>query len=188
MYLISLYFDEKTNRLLQRYIDKIAQQTGNTFMIDYQVPPHMTVSAVEARSAEQLRPAFEDLCGRLSQGKIRFVSIGQLLPYVMYVTPVLNEYLQELSRSVYDAIGDLLETRVSNYYRPFSWLPHVTMGKTLSKEQMAVAFGVLQEVFVPFDALVTEVGLAKVNPHADIVRTKLRKDSGTDQSLTIAKV
>lgn len=145
MYLISLYFDEKTNRLLQRYIDKIAQQTGNTFMIDHQVPPHMTVSAVEARSAEQLRSAFEDLCGRLSQGKIRFVSIGQLLP-------------------------------------------HVTMGKTLSKEQMAVAFGVLQEVFVPFDALVTEVGLAKVNPHADIVRTKLRKDSGTDQSLTIAKV
>lgn len=188
MYLISLYFDEKTNRLLQRYIDKIAQQTGNTFMIDHQVPPHMTVSAVEARSAEQLRPAFEDLCGRLSQGKIRFVSVGQLLPYVMYVTPVLNEYLQELSGAVYDAMSGIPETKVSKYYQPFSWLPHVTMGKTLSKEQMAVAFGVLQEVFVPFDALVTEVGLAKVNPHADIVRTKLRKDSGTDQSLTIAKV
>ena len=172
MYLISLYFDEKTNRLLQRFIDKIAQQTGNTFMTEHQVPPHMTVSAVEARSAEQLRPAFEDLCGRLSQGRIRFVSVGQLLPYVMYVTPVLNEYLQELSRSVYDAMGDLPETRVSNYYRPFSWLPHVTMGKTLSKEQMTVAFGVLQ-----FDALVTEVGLAKVNPHVDIVRTKLREDS-----------
>ncbi len=186
MYLISLYFDEKTNRLLQRYIDKIAQQTDNTFMIDHQVPPHMTVSAVEARAAEQLRSAFEGLCGRLSQGKIRFVSIGQLLPYVMYVTPVLNEYLQELSGAVYDAMRGIPETKVSKYYQPFSWLPHVTMGKTMSKEQMKIAFGVLQEVFVPFDAWVTELGLAKVNPHADIVRAKLREDSRAAQSLSNA--
>lgn len=176
MYLISLYFDEKTNHLLQRYIDKIAQQAGNTFMIGHRVPPHMTISAVEARSVELLRPAFESLREQLSQGRIRFVSIGQILPYVMYVTPVLNEYLQELSKVVYDAMSDIPETRVSNYYRPFSWLPHVTMGKTLSREQMVTAFGVLQEMFVPFDALVTEIGLAKVNPHADIARIKLKID------------
>lgn len=33
MYLISCYFDEKTNRILQRYIDQAAAKTGNTFMM-----------------------------------------------------------------------------------------------------------------------------------------------------------
>jgi len=36
------------------------------------------------------------LKGKLISGKINFVSVGQLLPYVMYATPVLNEYLSEL--------------------------------------------------------------------------------------------
>ena len=95
MYLISVYFDEKTNRILQRYIDQIAAKTGNTFMTDHHVPPHMTISAIEARSVELLRPVFLDLQGNIKQGKIRFVSVGQLLPYVMYATPVLNAYLQD---------------------------------------------------------------------------------------------
>ena len=32
MYLVSVYFDEKTNRILNRYIRIIAEKTGNTFM------------------------------------------------------------------------------------------------------------------------------------------------------------
>ena len=31
MYLVSAYFDEKTNMILQRYIDQIAEKTGNGF-------------------------------------------------------------------------------------------------------------------------------------------------------------
>lgn len=42
MYLISIYFDKQTNKTLQWYIDKIAEKTGNHFMIENRVPPHMT--------------------------------------------------------------------------------------------------------------------------------------------------
>ena len=93
MYLISVYFDQKTNQILQRYINQIAVKTGNTFMTDNQVPPHMTISAIEAKSAEILKPGFMSLKGKITQGMVSFVSVGQLLPYVMYVTPVLNGYL-----------------------------------------------------------------------------------------------
>ena len=41
MYLISIYFDEKTNKILQRYIDRIAEKSGNSFMIENKVPPHI---------------------------------------------------------------------------------------------------------------------------------------------------
>ena len=69
MYLISVYFDEKTNSILQRYINQISEKTGNRFMTDNNVPPHMTISSIEARSVDVLVPAFEELRGNIKAGE-----------------------------------------------------------------------------------------------------------------------
>lgn len=175
MYLISAYFDDKTNRILQGYMKRIAAKTGNSFMMDNHVPPHMTISSIEARSVEILRPAFLGLQGQIRQGRIQFVSVGQLLPYVMYATPVLNEYLLDVSGRVYEAVKTIPMTEVSKYYRPLSWLPHVTLAKKLDKGQMLTALEVLWDGFVPFEATITEMGLSKVNPHEDVERMVLSK-------------
>ena len=100
---------------------------------------------------------------------------GQLLPYVFYATPVLNGYLQDLSEKVFDEVKSIPESTVSRYYKPMSWLPHITLGKTLIKEQMQMAFSVMQESFAPFEATITEIGLARVNPHRDVVRWELKQ-------------
>ena len=42
-------------------------------------------------------------------------------------------------------------------------------------EQMQMAFSVMQESFVPFEAAITEIGLARVNPHSDVVRWELKQ-------------
>lgn len=174
MYLITAYFDEKSNKRLQRYIDQIAMATGNDFMTRNHVPPHMTISSIEARNAEVLLQPFNSLKGQIVSEQIQFVSIGQILPYVFYATPVLDEYLQDISCKVYESVGNINETSVSRFYQPKSWLPHVTLGKTLEKEQMRMALQVMQDSFCPFHATVTELGLAKVNPHKDISRFFLR--------------
>ena len=49
MYLISIYFDEKTDKQIRRLMSQVAEQTGNTFMQDNHVPPHITVAAIETR-------------------------------------------------------------------------------------------------------------------------------------------
>lgn len=168
MYLVSAYFDEKAERTLLRYIERIAEKTGNTFMTDNHVPPHLTVSLMEARNGELLLPYVEELYGCLQRGTVSFVSVGALLPYVLYLTPVLDSYLQELSQQIYAAVSGIQEVHVSRFYRPMQWLPHVTLGKTLTKEQMQIAFAVMQEGFVPFDGEIVRLGLAKTNPHEDI--------------------
>ena len=173
MYLISIYFDKQTNKTLQWYIDKIAEKTGNHFMIENRVPPHMTIAAIEARNVDVLKPEFETLNGKLYSGSMKVVSVGQLFPYVMYATPVLNQELFELSKEVYSTFYDIPETKMSEYYKPFSWLPHITLGKTLDKVQMQKAFQAMQESFVPFTAQFDEIGMAKVNPHEDVGRFKL---------------
>lgn len=173
MYLISVYFDEQTNKTINRYIKKVASVTKNDFMISHKVPPHMTISAVEAKNAESLYPVLERVKNKISSGDIYIASIGQLLPYVFTTNPVLNKYLQEISLTIYEEILKINDTSVNKYYKPWSWQPHITIGKTLEKEQMIDAFKCMQETFTPMTARITEIGLAKVNPHEDLIRYKL---------------
>lgn len=175
MYLISAYFDQNSNKTLQRYINTIARETGNDFMTSHHVPPHMTLLSVEARSVEELILPFESLRDRVNRGDVQFVTIGQLLPYVMYASPVLNKYLYQLQTSVFEVVKDLPKTSISRFYQPYSWLPHVTLGKTLDQKQMREAFCCMQEQFSPFSSTVVEIGLAKVNPHEDVVRFQLQE-------------
>ena len=50
MYLISLYFDEKTENRISGYMKQIAKYAGNTAMLDGNVPPHITIAAFHAES------------------------------------------------------------------------------------------------------------------------------------------
>ena len=106
MYLVSVYFDDKSNKIISDYINKIAQKTGNTFMTDNHVPPHLTIMSVEAREEENLTEVMEQLERSLTKGQIQLVSVGVLLPYVLYVTPVLNLYLEDMIGKEYSGSQD----------------------------------------------------------------------------------
>ena len=49
-----------------------------------------------------------------------------------------------------------------------NWLPHITLAKKLSSEDMLIAFRILQKNFAPIEAKVISIGLASVNPHKDL--------------------
>lgn len=173
MYLVSIYFDEKTNRQLQRLIDRVSEKTGNTFMSDNQVPPHITIAAMETRSEDLAIEALEKCVQRLKQGTLKWVTVGAFLPQVVFVQPVLNEYLHELSVQINETIRSLPETKINPCYEPFSWLAHTTIAKQLTKEQMQEAFEILQNQFVPLEGTVVSIGIAKPNPHRDLALWKL---------------
>lgn len=174
MYLISLYFDEKTNRRIQQYIDKVAEKTGNFFMLDGKVPPHITISAFETQNEHAIKEVLDSLVCKLQKGSLTWASVGQFFPYVIYMTPVLNAYLHEMAESIYHVLSDLEGVRVNAHYMPFQWLPHTTIAKKLSKEEMRIAFEVLQDSFGVFEGEVVKIGLAKPNPHRDIATWELR--------------
>lgn len=173
MYLISIYFDVKTDKYLRKLMEQVAEKTGNTFMSGNQVPPHMTIAAMETRDEARAIAVIDELAKDLHKGEIRFVSVGAFFPQVIYVEPVLNEYLHGLSRQLNEKIAVLSETKMSACYQPFAWLPHCTIGKQLSKEQLHSAFEVLQNQFTPFTGTVVSVGIAKPNPHKDLALWKL---------------
>lgn len=164
MYLVSIYFDNKSENQIQSYIDDVAKQCGNTFMIDNKVPPHITLSAFETLHEESVLNALESALSNIKRNKIEWVTVGAF-PTVIFIQPVLNEYLHNLSSTIYECIASVPDTKVSKYYRPFSWLPHATIAKQLSEEEMRKSFVVLQKSFGMFEGEVVRIELAKKNPY-----------------------
>ena len=168
-YLISAYFDREASHTLSRYIREIAKVTGNDFMTKNSVPPHLTVGSFEARSDDAAKVVFQDIQGNLKAGEILIPSVGIFFPNVIYAEAVQNAYLFELSSLVNEALERHEGIIGSRYYRPLSWIPHLTLGKTLDEEQMRTTFGYLQKHFSPITAAVESFGLAKTNPHREIL-------------------
>ena len=176
MYLVSIYFDEKTNEQIKRLIQKTARACGNTFMPDGNVPPHITISAFETKKEQEVIERLKTVVEQLSQEKLQWVSVGAFLPHVLYITPVLNEYLHRMAEDVFETLNELEDTIIRKCYQPFGWLPHTTIGKTLTKEQLQTAFAVLQEQFAPFEGTVMQIGLAKTNPYTELALFELKEN------------
>ena len=168
MYLISIYFDEVTEKRISSYMKQIGKATGNMLMLEGKVPPHITIAAFHAESDSTAREIFLGRRECLKAGNIQWVSVGMFLPGVIYITPILNEYLHQLSELFDKEMNDKSGVSVDCRYRPFNWLPHSTLAKHLTAEQLTTALSIMQNNFAPFEGRVTKIGLAKTNPYTDL--------------------
>lgn len=118
MYHISIYFDEKTAAYMQKLMEKVAQVTGNHYMSEANVPPHITLCALECADEEALKACLESTFGKRGDAQtgtrenstLQWVSVGTFLPGVIFLQPVLNEYLQGLMEQVHRCVLASAET------------------------------------------------------------------------------
>lgn len=172
-YLVSLYLDKNTSGQIQQYMEAAAKASGNHYMFEHNVPPHITLSSFEAEDAEEIAEALNKILQNKSGSDVQWVGTGAFMSSVLYLTPVLSRYLQELAEEVYDCVCSVERVEVSRYYRPYQWLPHTTIGKKLSPEELCRAFDAVQPSFHIIKGKVTAVGLAKASPYEDIITWNL---------------
>lgn len=168
MYLISLYFDEKTDKRIRNDMKRVADASGNTCMLEGNVPPHITLAAFETKAEKDAKTVFRRCVENMEKGQIQWVSVAVFLPYVMYLTPVLNEYLQKMSEICDSEIQKLPDAKMQKHYRPYNWMPHTTIGKKMTSEEMERAFHEMIKYFTPFSGNAIKIGLAKTNPYEDL--------------------
>lgn len=118
MYLISIYFDETSEKRIGGYMKQIAKATGNTLMIDGNVPPHITITAFEAENEYVARESFLHQANNLKSGSVQWVSIGTFLPGVIYIAPILNQYLHELSETFQKEVTKMQRVMIDHKYLP----------------------------------------------------------------------
>ena len=172
-YLISIYFDEKTDKIFRGYMEQVANKSGNTFMTENQVPPHITVSAFDAENESAVIEAVESCVKELQGGTLQWVTVGALPSGVLYIAPVLNAYLHRMAEMFYDGVKNLRDVRINKLYQPFQWMPHTTIAKKLTEEEMLAGFLELQTSFICREGKVVKIGLATKQPYREIREWRL---------------
>lgn len=173
MYLITGYFDDTTGNILKHHIEEIASITGNAYMTDNHIPPHMTLCMLEARDVGVLIPGFRQFAEASRSCEVIIASVGMLFPYVMYAAPVPNEELMNMSQRLTEIYGSVADVSIARYYTTDHWMPHITLAKRLDGAQMQRALAKMRDSFTPFIGRIVEVGLSEVNPHRDVERIRL---------------
>lgn len=174
MFLVSVYFDPLTNRTLQKFIGELAEKTGNKFMIENNVPPHMTFLQIQTRNAQkELEEVMTRLDGKLQKIPLVFTACGGEIPNVIYAKVKLSEELKAQIDLVYEEFSKIADIKINPHYLPEIFFPHVTLAKTLSREAQADGLEYIQRNFSMFTGELNEAGLSCGKPPVHLVRFKV---------------
>lgn len=169
MYLVSLYFDNESEIRLQRLINRVSEKCGNNFMTYNNVPPHITIASFESDNEEKVIYVLDRVVQNIFKEKITWASIGIFKSSVIFLSPVLNEYLQNISLQIHKGISLIDNISINKYYLPFNWMPHTTIAKKLSREELIAGIQELEKHFTIFSGIATRIALSKTNPYKDII-------------------
>ena len=169
MYLVSVYFDDESSKKIQRLINKVGDKSGNKFMIEGKVPPHITIAAFQTKEESKVVEILGDKIKDIKDTIITWASIGIFKSSVIFLAPVLNKDLHDISVCVNKGLSLVDDIAISKFYLPFQWMPHTTIAKKLSREELMIAFQELEKNFTIFSGRITKIGLSSTNPYEDII-------------------
>lgn len=163
-YAVILYFDTETSDRIDGLIRRLVENGANPYMLDHEIPPHITLSMFEKRDGEGLKHIVEGFSRELSRFEIRFASIGIFNPQVIFLSPVMTESLIGAHRAVYGGLSRAA-AELDPRYVPDSWVPHVSLGIKLVGDELIKAFGTVQREFEAFGGAVTRIALVESDPY-----------------------
>ena len=167
-YAVTLEFDKETEGKIQWMIDEVARVTGYDNMKRQNVPPHVTVSGLVGENEEALLSEMEEIAATMSKTPIRFVNIGVFNPLVIYLGPLVNEFLLETCKLVNERLLQYAEVGNKGNYLPNHWVPHAGIAVKLTPEALKEAFAIVQEKFTPFEAIAERIVLARAEPYEEL--------------------
>jgi len=173
-YAVVLYFDEKIEEKIKSLIRKIANKTGNKYMVDNKIPPHITISLFQYNGKiDTVMEIIENNISLFNRNNIVIASIGIFNPSVLFIAPVINDYLLDLNKKVNKVININDEILLDKNYMENQWIPHISLGVKLNENELISGIKILVESFKILDIGIDRVGFAKCNPYKDIKTWKI---------------
>jgi len=168
-YAVTLEFDKDSAARIQEMIDEVAVVTGCDHMKKYRIPPHVTVSCFVYDDEDRSLAEMDDIAKTLHKETVFFANIGIFNPLVIYLGPVMNEFLLNTCRTVNDRILRFAEVGNHGLYLPNQWVPHAAIAVKLSStEALNQAFAIVQQRFSAFGATAERIVLARCEPYEEL--------------------
>ena len=167
-YAVTLEFDKETESKIYEMMKLVAGKTGCDYMMKCNIPPHVTVSAIISDQEEKLIEEMEKIAKDMKKSSINFANIGIFNPFVIYLGPVMNEFLQNTCKHVNEKLLQYSEVGNRSRYLPNQWVPHAAIAVKLGPDTLKDAFAIVQEKFEAFEATTEKIILARAEPYEEL--------------------
>lgn len=156
-------------------IDEVARVTGCDYMKQSKIPPHVTVSGLVSDNEAALLQEMEKIAESMTKSFVWFANIGVFNPLVIYLGPVMNEFLQNTCRVVNERLLKYADVGNKGQYLPNQWVPHAAIAVKLTPAALKEAFTVVQEKFSAFGATAEKIVLARCEPYEELKSWELKE-------------
>lgn len=174
-YAIVLYLDRETEDRIAYMMRRLAESGANTYMLDNKIPPHITLAMFEKENEDGLTETVECFARDIHCFDVYFESIGVFNPAVIFLSPVVTEYLTGIHRTVHGCLSKIIADMDGNY-TPDHWVPHASLGVKMTGAELLGAFEAVQREFAAFTGTVTHIALAACDPFFELYRFDLCPD------------
>ena len=163
-YAVIVCFDEKCESQIMKFTTALVENGINRYLIDNEIPPHVTIAAFSSDNSEVAKSIISKNINRFKSGRVVWCSIGAFNPNVLFITPLMNQYLYELNYECNSLFEENAQFELSSNYAPFSWVPHTTVAIDLNSEELNRSFSILQQEFKPFAGVSQKILLVQSKP------------------------
>ena len=189
-YAISLLPDKESAAQIKAAAKALADNCANNFMVEHDVPPHLTLGVFHATQAELpgLQKLFRDFAknfwatknGRAAFGNdgalsLKFFGADNFLDKVIFLSlgnreqaRKSNPALFELNAALHNLIGGSFEPGDNRNYIPDNCHPHIALAVKLNAAQFKKGFDFAQSLCLPKRAGVFALSLAQCKPYKEI--------------------
>ena len=178
-YAVTLYFDSHTNELILEAMKDIAAATGNNYMLDNSVPPHLSLGLfhAEEEKAGEMVKLFEEFAESLKSRdaglSLNFNDPDNFADKVIFLNVSRDEPLMKLNRDLHQLFLPHFEAGDNRNYLPKNWVPHIALAVKLSGTQFEKGFEVAKNFPLPKSAKITSATLARCNPYNEVSKISL---------------
>ena len=174
-YAVSLHFSQKVNDIVISTLQAIADETGNRFMIENKIPPHITIGAFHAaREEEKLLQLVENFARDQKAGSVQFSEVGDFNGKVLFLKPEKNNFLSDINKELHTLLLPEFEKAENGYYLPDIWFPHTTLATRLNQSQFSAAEKIAKQITLPLEADIDELAVYQCSPFLELKKFGLK--------------
>ena len=176
-YAVSLHFSKKVNDIVISTLQAIADKTGNRFMIENKIPPHITIGAFHAAREEEakLLKLVENFARDQKAGPVQFSEVGDFNGKVLFLKPEKNFFLSEINKELHKLLLPKYEKAENGYYLPDIWFPHTTLATRLNQSQFSAAEEIAKKISLPLEAPIEELAVYQCSPFLELKKFGLSR-------------
>ncbi len=165
IYAVVVYFDKQTEDRISQIINSVAERTGNRYMLENSIPPHVSLGIFGTDDEEAITEHFRSFAKTLSPADIVFDKTGSFGNVVLFLPPAENGFLRSANKSLHDMMP--FSPAEGGNYLPGKWVPHCSICVLLDEETFPAAYETAERMFSPIKGRITRLVLAECYPYRE---------------------